>query len=78
VGASEKPDHRWRQPARRRLYGRHVLALNYAKAYQIDRPALTVNPQVEQIGPTEVTATSWSCSRLKTTGVGPYDLTLKD
>jgi hypothetical protein len=30
-----------------------VLALYYAKVYLIDRPALTVNMQVEQIGSTE-------------------------
>ncbi|HXE68036.1 MAG TPA: hypothetical protein VN523_01690 [Hyphomicrobiaceae bacterium] len=55
----------------------NVLALYYAKAYLIDRPALTVNMQVEQIGPTEAQRYLLVTLAFENNGVRPYDLTLK-
>jgi hypothetical protein len=55
----------------------NALALYCAKAYLIDRPALTVDIEVEQIGPTEDDAPWWSRWRFENNGVPPYDLTLK-
>jgi hypothetical protein len=54
-----------------------VLALYYAKASLIDRPALTVNLQVEQIGPTEDQRYLLVTLAFENNGVRPYDLTLK-
>jgi hypothetical protein len=53
VGASAKPIIDGGQPLAAVHTVANALALYYAKAYLIERPALTVNMQVEQIGPTE-------------------------
>ena len=55
----------------------NVLALYYAKVYLIDRPALTVNMQVEQIGSTEDQRYLMVTLAFENNGVRPYDLTLR-
>ena len=77
VGASQRPiiiGGSLSPPFRRR----QCAALYYAKAYLIDRPALTVNLQVEQIGSTDESRYLLVTLAFANDGVRPYDLTLKE
>jgi len=55
----------------------NILALYYAKAYLIDRPALTVGLEVAQIGSTDEQKYVLLTLTFENNGVRPYDLTLK-
>ena len=55
----------------------NVFALYYAKAYLLDRPALTVNMQLEQIGSSDEHRYLPVTLAFENNGVRPYDLTLK-
>ena len=55
----------------------NVFALYYAKAYLLDRPALTVSMQVEQISASDEHRYLLVTLAFENNGVRPYDLTLK-